>query len=69
MRNTHINIGTGVDISIGELAELIKQNVGYSGGFNFDTSKPEGTLKKLTDVSKLNDLGWRAKIALSEGIQ
>ena len=69
VRNTHINIGTGVDISIGELAELIKRKVGFTGEFKFNTSKPDGTLKKLTDVTKLNDLGWSAKISnLSEGI-
>ncbi len=68
VRNTHINIGTGVDISIGELAELIKEKVGYSGDFTYNMSKPDGTLKKLTDVSKLTQLGWRAKTALPEGV-
>ncbi len=68
VRNTHINIGTGVDISIRELAELIKGKVAFKGEFDYNRSKPDGTLKKLTDVSKLNDLGWRAKTVLSEGI-
>ena len=68
VRNTHINIGTGVDISIRELANVIKEKVGYSGGFDYNTSKPDGTLKKLTDVSKLNKLGWHFQIELSQGI-
>lgn len=68
VRNTHINIGTGVDIAIAELANLIKTEVGYHGGFVFNTTKPDGTMKKLTDVSKLNQLGWKHKINLTEGI-
>ena len=69
VRNTHINIGTGVDISIMELADQIKSCVGYQGVFNFDISKPEGTMKKLTDVSKLHQLGWKHKINLEEGVE
>ena len=68
IRNTHINIGTGSDISIADLAVLIKNKVGFEGTFNFDTEKPDGTLKKLTDVSKLNGLGWKHKINLDEGV-
>jgi GDP-L-fucose synthase len=68
IRNTHINIGTGLDISIKKLAELIKQVIGFSGNFNFNDSKPDGTMKKLTDVSKLNALGWMHKIELGNGI-
>ena len=57
IRNTHINIGTGIDVSINDLAKLIKKEVGYKGSFIFNTSKPDGTMQKLTDVSKLNGLG------------
>ncbi len=68
-RNTHINIGTGVDISIKELAFLIKKEVGFKGGLRFNTNKPDGTFRKLTDVNKLNNLGWKNKVDLDEGIQ
>ena len=69
IRNTHINIGTGVDISIKELAETIKKIVGYKGEFYFNTEKPDGTMIKLTDPSKLHTLGWRHKVELKEGIK
>ena len=69
IRNTHINIGTGVDISIKGLAELIKEEIGYEGSLNFNTDKPDGTMKKLTDVSKLNGLGWKHKVDLSLGVE
>ena len=69
MRDTHINIGTGVDISIKELVEKIKSEIGYQGNFNFNSSKPDGTLKKLTDVSKLNTLGWKHKVTLEKGVE
>ncbi|MGB5819496.1 MAG: GDP-L-fucose synthase [Saonia sp.] len=69
VRNTHINIGTGKDISIGDLAAEIKNIVGFDGKLIFNTKKPDGTLKKLTDVSKLNSLGWKHKINLNEGIK
>ena len=68
-RNMHINIGTGVDISIKELAEQIKNCVGYSGDFSFNVSKPDGTMKKLTDVSKLHQLGWKHSVTIKEGIE
>lgn len=68
IRNTHINIGTGSDISIAQLAELIKTEVRFQGGLMFNTEKPDGTLKKLTDVSKLNNLGWKHQIELKEGV-
>jgi GDP-L-fucose synthase len=68
VRNTHINIGTGKDISIKELAFLIKKIVGFEGDLVFNTSKPDGTMKKLTDVSKLNSLGWQYSVNLEEGI-
>ncbi len=69
IRNTHINIGTGVDVSIKDLAKLIKKEVGYKGSFIFNTSKPDGTMKKLTDVSKLNGLGWKHKVSLEKGVE
>jgi len=63
-----INIGIGVDISIKELAEMIKDIVGYNGKIVFDSSKPDGTPRKLMDVSKLSALGWKASMNLNEGI-
>lgn len=69
VRNTHINIGTGVDISIKELAELIKGIIGFKGDLVFNSNKPDGTMQKLTDVSKLNKLGWKHKIDLKDGIK
>tara|TARA_R110000751_G_scaffold233602_1_gene334534 strand:+ start:893 stop:1939 length:1047 start_codon:yes stop_codon:yes gene_type:complete len=68
IRNTHINIGTGEDISIRELAEIIKSIVGFKGELIYNTNKPDGTLRKLTDVSKLNALGWKHKMELKNGI-
>jgi GDP-L-fucose synthase len=69
IKNTHINIGTGKDISIKGLAYLIKDIVGFNGDFVFNTEKPDGTLKKLTDCSKLNNLGWKHKMELADGIE
>ena len=69
VRNTHINIGTGKDISIKELAELIKNIIGFKGELYFNIEKPDGTMKKLTDVSKLNSLGWKYKMDLESGIK
>jgi GDP-L-fucose synthase len=69
IRNSHINIGTGVDISIAELAEIIKKAIGFSGDFFFNSTKPDGTMKKLTDPSKLNDLGWKHTINIEEGVK
>jgi len=68
VRNTHINIGTGVDISIKELAETIKKIIGFKGELYFNTDNPDGTMKKLTDVSKLHGLGWKHSIELKSGI-
>ena len=64
-----INVGTGVEISIKELAETIKEKVGFKGELVFDTTKPDGTPRKLLDVSKINNLGWKHKIDLNNGIQ
>ena len=69
IRNTHINIGTGEEISIADLAQLIAKVVGYSGAFHFDSSKPDGTMRKLTDVSKLHALGFKHEVSLSQGIE
>jgi GDP-L-fucose synthase len=66
--NDFVNIGTGKDISIKDLALLIKEIVGFKGYLKFDSSKPDGTPKKRLDVSKLNSLGWAAKISLRDGI-
>lgn len=68
IRNTHINIGTGCDIAISELANLIKEEIDFKGSFIYNTSKPDGTMKKLTDVSKLNNLGWKHQVNLKDGI-
>jgi GDP-L-fucose synthase len=63
-----VNIGMGKDISIIDLAKLIKKVVGFNGEIYTDTSKPDGTARKLMDVSKLTKLGWKAKISLVDGI-
>ncbi len=64
-----VNIGVGEDLSILALAELIKQVVGFEGALVFDSTKPDGTPRKLVDTTKINDLGWRARIGLEEGIR
>lgn len=64
-----VNIGCGTDVSIKELAELIVSEVGYEGELIFDTSKPDGTLRKLMDVTKINEKGWSAKIELKDGLK
>ncbi|MGA1933002.1 GDP-L-fucose synthase family protein [Arcobacter sp. YIC-464] len=69
VRNTHINIGTGVDISIKELATLIQDIIGFKGDLVFNTEKPDGTMVKLTDPSKLHSLGWKHKVELEDGIK
>jgi hypothetical protein len=68
IRNCHINVGTGKEISIRELAELVVKVVDYQGELHWDASKPDGTLRKLTDVSKLHNLGWHHKIEIEEGV-
>jgi GDP-L-fucose synthase len=65
----HINIGTGVDVTIKELAETIQKVTGYKGEIIFDTTKPDGTPRKLLDVSKLNNLGWKYSIELEAGLK
>ena len=67
--DSHINIGTGEDLEIRELAELVAREVGYEGRTEWDSSKPDGTPQKVLDVSKANQLGWRAEVGLVEGIR
>jgi GDP-L-fucose synthase len=69
IRNTHINIGSGVEISINELAHKIKELIGFKGNLIFNSDKPDGTMRKLTDVSKLNQLGWKHSVELDEGLK
>ncbi|MBV5312545.1 MAG: GDP-L-fucose synthase [Prolixibacteraceae bacterium] len=69
IRNSHINIGTGNEISIRDLAQLIQSKVGFTGELVFNTSKPDGTMRKLTDPSKLHSLGWHHQIEIGEGIE
>ena len=64
-----INVGTGKEVNIAELAQIVKEVVGYQGKIEFDTSKPDGTPRKLLEISKLENLGWRYKIELKEGIK
>jgi GDP-L-fucose synthase len=64
-----INIGVGEDLSIKELSEMIRQITGYNGKIVFDSSKPDGTPRKLMDVTKLSSLGWKASIGLHEGVR
>ncbi|MGB5438004.1 MAG: GDP-L-fucose synthase [Maribacter sp.] len=68
IRNTHINIGTGEDLSIKALAQVIKKSIGFKGTLFFNADKPDGTMKKLTDPSKLHGLGWKHTIDLEEGV-
>ena len=69
VRNTHINIGTGKELSIKELAYMIKETIGYQGEIIFDSTKPDGTMRKLTDPSKLHQLGWQHTVELQEGVK
>ncbi|EJO77754.1 GDP-L-fucose synthase [Leptospira interrogans] len=65
----HVNVGSGIEVSIRELAETIKEVVGYQGLLTFDLTKPDGTPRKLLDVSKLHKMGWKHQVELKEGIQ
>lgn len=69
VKNTHMNIGTGRDLTIKDLAGMVKNIVGFEGRLNWDSSKPDGTYRKLLDVSKINSLGWKEKIGLEEGVK
>ncbi len=69
IRNCHINVGTGKELTIRELSELVVKAVGFEGTIEFDTSKPDGTMRKLIDVSKLHSLGWTHKVEIEDGVQ
>jgi len=69
IRNCHINVGTGKELTIAALADLVKQTVGYQGTIEFDASKPDGTMRKLIDVSKLHSLGWTHKVEIEDGVK
>ena len=68
VRNCHINIGSGKEITIRQLAELVQRTVGYNGEIRWDATKPDGTMRKLTDVSKLHSLGWHHRVEIEEGV-
>ena len=69
IRNTHINIGTGKELTIAQLAELVTDAIGFSGTIEWDSSKPDGTMRKLCSVDRLHSLGWHHTVELPEGIQ
>ena len=69
IRNCHINVGTGKELTIRQLSELVVKAVGFEGEVEFDASKPDGTMRKMIDVSKLHKLGWHHKIEIEEGVQ
>lgn len=69
IRNCHINVGTGKELTIRELSELVVMSVGFQGEVFFDASKPDGTMRKLIDVSKLHSLGWTHKVEIEDGVQ
>ena len=69
IRNCHINVGTGKELTIRELSELVVKAVGFEGTVEFDSSKPDGTMRKLIDVSKLHTLGWTHKVEIEDGVQ
>lgn len=69
IRNCHINIGSGKEVTIARLADLIKRTVGYEGTIFWDSTKPDGTMRKLTDVSKLHALGWHHKMEIEDGVK
>ena len=66
--DSHLNVGTGGDLTIKELAELVANSSGFKGAIQWDSSKPDGTPRKLLDVSRLRSLGWSPKISLGDGI-
>ena len=69
IRNCHINVGTGTELTIKELAELVKETVHFDGDIIWDTTKPNGTPRKLIDVEKLHKLGWTHKVEIKDGIE
>ena len=68
IRNCHINVGTGKELTIRELSQLVVKAVGFEGEVSFDASKPDGTMRKLIDVSKLHSLGWTHKVEIEDGV-
>ena len=68
IRNCHINVGTGKELTIRELSELVVKAVGFEGTVEFDSSKPDGAMRKLFDVSKLHSLGWTHKVEIEDGV-
>ena len=69
IRNCHINVGTGKELTIRQLASLVKDAVGFDGEIRFDATKPDGTMRKLIDVSKLHSLGWTHKVEIEQGVR
>lgn len=69
VKNTHINLGLGEDITIKELTEIVRDIIGFSGNITFDPSKPDGTIRKLLNVDKIHDLGWKHSVELKQGIR
>ena len=69
IRNCHINVGTGKELTIRELAMLIVKTIGFDGEIEFDASKPDGTMRKLIDVSKLHSLGWTHRVEIEDGVK
>ena len=69
IRNCHINVGTGKELTIKQLSELVVKTVGFEGIVEFDTSKPDGTPRKLIDVEKLHRLGWHHQVEIEEGVR
>ena len=69
IRNCHINVGTGRELTIRQLSQLVVQAVGFTGTVSFDSSKPDGTMRKLTDVSKLHRLGWTHRVEIEDGVR
>ena len=69
IRNCHINVGTGKELTIRKLSELVVKVVGFEGEVFFDSNKPDGTMRKLIDVSKLDSLGWTHKVEIVDGVQ
>jgi len=69
IRNCHINVGTGKELTIRELSDLVVKSVGFEGVVEFDSTKPDGTMRKLIDVSKLHSLGWTHKVEIEDGVQ
>ena len=69
IRNCHINVGTGKELTIRQLSQLVVKAVGFEGTVEFDSSKPDGTMRKLIDVTKLHSLGWMHKVEIEDGVQ